>query len=228
MTDVSSSSQGATEDEISARLYDVRARIARYRDPDEVEIITVSKGFPLEVIRAARGLGLVNFAENYYQEFVVKAEALKDETPKIGWSFIGSLQMNKIGKIAKWARDIQTVARVEDLTKLHRLSYEGGVFIQVKGDDDPKRGGVAPAQVPALVELGRSQGLKILGLMGVASLSDGLRAPEFFRLVRQLADKCQLDNCSMGMSEDFELAVAEGATHLRLGRALLGRRASVG
>lgn len=228
MTDASSPSPGSSAREISQRLSDIKSRIARYRDPSEVEIITVSKGFSVDVIRAARGVGLVHFGENYVQEFVVKAVALQGEELMASWSFIGGLQRNKIAKIAKWATEIHTVSRAEELAKLRELNYGGGLFIQVRADDDPKRGGVVPVLVPALVDLGRSQGLKILGLMGVASLSGGLRAPEFFRLVRQLADKCQLDSCSMGMSEDFELAVAEGATHLRLGRALLGHRASVG
>lgn len=199
------------------------ATIARYRSPAEVRIICVSKGFDLATIAAARSAGLSDFGENYSQELKAKAMAFD---PALNWHFIGSIQRNKLRSIAGFARTIQSVCRSVELQDLAKYHFAGDVLIQVHSQGGVNRNGVEAGDVAALVEFGRSAGLNISGLMGVAPISGTLSPKEFFRLMAKMSSSMGLRECSMGMSDDYELAVAEGATMIRVGRSLLGPRAA--
>lgn len=203
------------------------------RDPGEVTILPVSKTFSPEVIRAAVGLGMHRFGENKVQEIRDKAAPLADCA--IDWVMIGHLQTNKANVVARLASEVQSLDRPKLAAELdRRLRSEArtiDVLVQVKTSDEPSKYGLPPNQLPAFLdELGDYPTLRVRGLMTLAIHSsdpDSIRG--CFRRLRELRDQAagrghELPRLSMGMSADFPLAIAEGATEVRIGTALFGAR----
>ncbi len=203
------------------------------RDPAEVTILPVSKTFGPEVIRAGVALGMRRFGENKVQEIRDKAGPLAD--CDIEWVMIGHLQTNKAKDIARLASEVQSLDRLELAEALdRRLQHEGraiDVLVQVKTSPEPSKYGLPPEQLPDFLDhLRRYDTLRVRGLMTLAILStEPAEIRGCFRLLRELRDQAasqghDLPRLSMGMSGDFPLAVAEGATEVRIGTAIFGRR----
>jgi len=203
------------------------------RDPAEVSVLPVSKTFGPEAIRAALALGLHRFGENKVQEIREKAAALAGET--IDWVVIGHLQTNKAKDVARLASEVQSLDRPELAEALqHRLEAENrnlDVLVQVKtAREDTKHGLPAEALPDFLQRLRAYPRLHVKGLMTLATLSeDAGEVRACFRQLRELRDRCAgqghaLPRLSMGMSGDFPLAIAEGATEVRIGTAIFGSR----
>lgn len=223
---------------LAANWADVRARVdaachAAGRDPGEVSILPVSKTFGPEVVRAAMALGLHRFGENKVQEVRSKFEALAGEA--IEWVVIGHLQTNKAKDVARLVSEVQSLDRLELAEVLQRrLEIEDraiDVLIEVKTSPEESKHGLAPEQLPALLDaLCGFDRLRVRGLMTLAVQSDDPDAVRAcFRQLRQLRDAEQarghdLPRLSMGMSGDFPLAIAEGATEIRVGTAIFGVR----
>ena len=203
------------------------------RDPAQVNVLPVSKTFGVEAIRAATALGLRRFGENKVQEIRQKAAPLAG--CGIAWVVIGHLQTNKAKDVARLASEVQSLDRWELAEALdRRLQAEGraiDVLVQVKTSPEESKQGLDPDQLPAFLQRLRSlDTLRVRGLMTMAVLSDQPEAVRgcFCRL-RELRDRMTaeghaLPRLSMGMSGDFPLAIAEGATELRIGTAIFGRR----
>jgi len=221
--------------EIDANIARVRARIAEAalrggRRPESVQLVAVTKTVGPERIREAVACGLRVFGENRVQE----ARAKVSEVPGVSWHLIGSLQRNKIKEALRLFEVIHSVDSVGLAEELSRRSMERGtrraeVLLQVNISQEPQKHGVAPEEaervVGAVLEL---QGLRLRGLMGMAPLVETPEAARpSFRRLRELRDRlgeafpeagvCEL---SMGMTDDFEVAIEEGATIVRVGRAL--------
>ena len=222
---------GASWTQISRRVAD--ACRAAGRDPAEVNILPVSKTFGPEVIRAAVGLGLHRFGENKVQEIRDKSGSLAD--CGIDWVMIGHLQTNKAKDVARLASEVQSLDRLELAAALHqRLQREGrvvDVLVQVKTSHEPSKYGLPPADLPGFLDALRAyHSMRVRGLMTLAINSttpDAVRG--CFRLLRELRDQAtvrghDLPRLSMGMSGDFPLAIAEGATEVRIGTAIFGAR----
>jgi len=203
------------------------------RAPAEVDVLPVSKTFGADAIRAATALGLHRFGENKVQEIREKAGPLADCA--IDWVVIGHLQTNKAKDVARLAAEVQSLDRWELAEALdRRLQAEGraiDVLVQVKTSPEESKQGLDPAELPAF--LARLRGLDTLRVRGLMTMAvqSGDPAPvrACFRLLRELRDRMAgeghaLPRLSMGMSGDFSLAVAEGATELRIGTAIFGRR----
>ncbi|NNN13790.1 MAG: YggS family pyridoxal phosphate-dependent enzyme [Acidimicrobiaceae bacterium] len=210
-------------DSIRERMGHLREKIDSLSAPGKVKIVSVTKGFPVGVTRAAYFAGVRDIGENYVQELVDKYR-LSSDLPGLIRHFIGHIQSNKLRTIAEVSDVVETISRPSELERLNRLAFRGSVLIQVKFDSDPARSGVASDKVLELVELGRTLQLNIQGLMTIAPIVDPKGRGEVFRLLRVLCDDLDLPECSMGMSDDFEIAVAEGATMVRLGSAIFGQR----
>ncbi len=213
--------------DVAANAEAVRGRVrAAGGDPAAVRLIAVTKAFPVGVVRAALAAGLVDLGENYAQELLEKAAALAAPAPAVApaWHFIGRLQSNKVKALAPHVALWHTVDRPSVVDAIARHAPGAAVLVQVNASGEDQKGGVAPAGCPELVERAGQAGLAVRGLMtvGVAGDADGTRAA--FRAVRALADRLGLPECSMGMSGDLELAVAEGSTMVRIGRDLFGAR----
>lgn len=208
------------------------ARLAG-RDPASVRLLAVSKQQPAAVIRAAAEAGQADFGENYLQEALEKVDALRDLP--VTWHFIGQLQANKTRDIAAAFQWVHTLdrPRIAERLSAQRPHYAGPleVLLQVKLDNEPTKGGILPADAPALaaVVAGLPR-LRLRGLMCIPEPATGeaaQRAP--FRRLRELLESLQaaghvLDTLSMGMSDDLEAAIAEGATIVRVGTAVFGPR----
>ena len=226
------------QDTVAARWARLRARVAEAcraagRDPGEVAVLPVSKTFGPEVIREAVALGLHRFGENKAQEIRDKAEPLAD--CGIDWVMIGHLQTNKAGMVARLASEVQSLDRPKLAASLHRHLQADGrsidVLVQVKTADEPSKYGLAPAGLlPFLEELRQYPTMRPRGLMTIAlHTRDDDEVRGCFRRLRELRDDAlrhghQLPRLSMGMSNDFPLAIAEGATEVRIGTAIFGPR----
>ena len=236
-----SSTTIAPADSMAARVQAIRARMtdacARAgRDPGEVALLPVSKTFGVEAIREAVSLGFRRFGENRTQEMVQKVPALSD--CGIDWVIIGHLQTNKAKEVARYASELQSLDRLDLAQALdRRLQAEGrqiDVLVQIKTSDEPTKSGLEPeALIPFLREVARIPTLRVKGLMTIAALSDDAGvARGCFASLRRLRDQARLeaiegislDRLSMGMSGDFEIAIEEGSTEIRVGSAIFGAR----
>lgn len=208
---------------VEERLSAALARSGRRRE--EITLLAVTKVFPASAILDAYALGLRQFGENYVQEFEGKYPDVK-HLEGARFHLIGHLQSNKARRAAEIFDCVQTV----DSAKLARRLNESGkaldVMIEVKLSPEESKAGAAPAEVPALVEsIGALPHLRLLGLMTMPPWSDDPEETRpYFRRLRELGDRLGLKQFSMGMSHDFEAAIEEGATCIRIGTALFGRR----
>ena len=227
---------GARESpDVAAGLSAVRDRIAGAGgDPDAVRVVAVTKGFGPDAVLAALREGLGDIGENYAQELLAKHEAVRDaarspgsdaasDAPDLRWHLLGAVQRNKVAALAPVVSCWQGLARAVEGEAIARRRPGAAVLVEVDTTGAPGRNGCAPDAVPALVADLRADGLDVRGLMTVAP-QDEREARNAFRLVRSLADDLGLAERSMGMTEDLELAVAEGSTMVRVGRALFGER----
>ena len=227
MTTISTSPPSSASDEVARRLTAVRRRVERAGgDPARIRVVGVTKGFGPGTVRAAYDAGLRDLGENYAAELEAKAEALGAE-PGVGgpplWHFLGAIQRNKVAHLAPVVGLWQSVARESEGARIARFAPGAAVLVQVDTTGLPGRNGCAPDELPSLVKRLRALGLDVRGLMTVAAPgSDAARAA--FRSVGRLADELELDERSMGMTDDLEEAVAAGSTMVRIGRALFGPR----
>jgi pyridoxal phosphate enzyme (YggS family) len=224
--------------QISAGLAAVRARVARAaeaagRDPAAVAIVVVTKTFPVSDVCALVDLGMHDVGENRDQEAAPKAAACAGLD--LRWHFVGQLQSNKATSVATYADVVHSVDRARLVHALdagaHRVGRTLDVLVQVDLDPSPAtpgRGGAAPAELPGLADLVASSGsLRLRGLMAVAPL--GAEPAVAFARLASLATELRGAHpaagwLSAGMSGDLEEAVAAGATHVRVGSAILGGR----
>lgn len=222
-------------EEIAAGLARVKARIADAcraagRAPEEITLIAVTKTYPASDVRILADLGVRDIGENRDQEAAPKARECADLP--LTWHFIGQLQTNKARSVVTYADMVHSVDRERLVTALGREAVRAGreitCLVQVALDDDPGRGGAPPARVPALAEaVATTEGLRLGGVMAVAPLGEEpakafARLAEVARAVR--ADHPAATIVSAGMSGDLAEAIVHGATHVRIGTALLGRR----
>jgi hypothetical protein len=221
--------------ELAANLTDVRARIgaacdAAGRDPAEITLIAVTKTWPASDVRLLSGLGVTDVGENRDQEAAPKAAASADLP--LTWHFVGQLQTNKAPSVARYADVVHSVDRPRLVRALGAAARSAGraltCLVQVSVDDDPERGGAPVSAAPSLTEaIAAEEGLTPGGVMTVAPL--GQPPEEAFAALRECSNSVRrvwpgAIMISAGMSGDLEFAVKEGATHLRIGTALLGAR----
>ncbi|WP_166262345.1 YggS family pyridoxal phosphate-dependent enzyme [Marinobacter salicampi] len=216
-----------------------KATLAAGRSPGDVRLLAVSKTQGPEAIREALAAGQFAFGENYLQEALDKINALKAET-SIQWHFIGPIQSNKTRDIANCFDWVHSVDRLKIARRLDEQRDPAlpalEVCIQVNINDEPSKSGCTLTELPDLVRsIATLPRLNLRGLMAIPDpdLSEGDLKQSFRKLARALADLRQqepaagpLDTLSMGMSDDLELAIAEGATWVRVGSAIFGARAA--
>lgn len=204
----------------------VEACHAAGRSRDDVTLIVVTKFHPASLIRDLVALGVRHVGENRHQDAAPKAEQLSDLP--VTWHFVGQLQSNKARAVAEYARVIHSVDRASLVTALARTERALDVFLEVNLTNDPGRGGVPPAELLSLAEQVLAQPhLRLRGVMAVAPLDEQPRTA--FARLRGLSENLralapEATDISAGMSGDFADAIAEGATHLRIGAAITGER----
>ena len=214
--------------DVAQRLAAVRGRIVAAcarsgRDPASVQLVAVGKTKPVEMLREAQAAGQRVFGENYAQELREKADAL----PGAEWHFVGALQTNKARLVVGRAALIHTCDRLALAQELSKRAKSAGltqrVLIEVNVGREPQKAGVLPENVAALLEQLRA--LPALSCAGLMCIPPAEGDPRFhFRSLREIGQAFGLPELSMGMTADFETAIEEGATLVRVGTALFGER----
>jgi pyridoxal phosphate enzyme (YggS family) len=219
-------------DQIAAALTHIRQRIAQAatsagRHPDDVTLVAVSKTHPSEAVQAALASGQRHFGENRVQEAAAKFPALRDATPEMRLHLIGALQTNKAEDAVAIADVIETLDRPRLADAIARAADRIGrlpiLLVQVNIGDEPQKAGVSRAEAPAFIAACQARfGAALAGLMCIPP-AEADPAPHFAALAA-MAKAAGLQTLSMGMSGDFETAIAHGATHVRVGAAIFGSR----
>jgi hypothetical protein len=229
------------QETIAASLADVRHRLARAieragRSPSSVRLVAISKTHPVEYVRAAVAAGQTRFGENRVQEALEKIDASSDT--RIEWHLVGHLQSNKARKAAGAFACIHSIDGADVLRRLDDAAADGGhtpeLFVQVDLAGEPtKHGATAESLLSIFEAAGRCRAARVTGLMVLPPFTpDPEDARPYFRLLRDVRDELtrrgvpasMLQQLSMGMSHDFEVAVEEGATLVRVGTAIFGTR----
>ncbi|WP_405090521.1 YggS family pyridoxal phosphate-dependent enzyme [Micromonospora sp. NBC_01392] len=248
MTDSSTAVRPERRAELAAGLARVRARIADAcvaagRHADEVTLVAVTKTYPAADVVALAGLGVTDVGENRDQEAAGKAAAVADAGAVPRWHFIGQLQRNKARSVVRYADVVQSVDSVRLAVALDAAATGArdrplDVLVQVSVDGDPARGGALPGVAdpergldPVAAAVAGAGGLRLAGLMAVAPL--GWEPDRAFARLAEVAARLRADHpgatvLSAGMSGDLESAIGHGATHVRVGSALLGMRPTLG
>jgi pyridoxal phosphate enzyme (YggS family) len=207
---------------VASRVADVRRRVeSSGGDPSRVRIVAVTKGFGPDAVAAARAAGLRDVGENYAQELLAKAPDAAEGTR---WHFLGPVQRNKVRRLAPVVCTWHGIDRPAAAEAVAAASPGAEVLVQVNVVGDPARPGCRPGEVADLVAHVRTLPVDLTGLMAVGPAAVGQRSRDSFRWLAERAAQLGLRELSMGMSDDFEMAVHEGATTLRLGRVLFGAR----
>lgn len=209
---------------VGTRLGQVRERIqAAGGDPSSVAVIAVTKGYPVSAAAAALANGLSDLGENYGQELLAKSENLSEMSGATSarWHFLGAIQRRKIRPLAPLVSCWQGVSRLVEAQEIARRRGGAKILVEVETTNLPGRSGCPLDAVAELVGRARHLDVDVRGLMTVAP-PDRAAAGRSFELVTQLADRLQLPERSMGMSDDLEEAVKAGTTMIRVGRALFG------
>jgi PLP dependent protein len=209
---------------VAARVGEVRERIVAAaaragRDPGGVTLVAATKTVDRARVQEVVDAGVVDVGENRAQELLAKTGV-----DGARWHFLGRLQRNKVRRLAPWVTCWQSVDRAELGVEVARRAPGARVLVEVNLAAEPQKGGCAPGEVARLVDGMRTDGLDIAGLMTVPPL-DGDPRP-WFAALRGHAEVLGLPELSMGMTDDYEVAVEEGATIVRVGRALFGARPS--
>jgi len=215
-----------SHERVAAALAAVRRRIERAGGGSDVAVLAVTKGFGPEAIEAAVAAGCTQIGESYAQELLGKVDHVSGPTPEI--HFIGRLQSRKV-KVLVGVVDVwQSIDRPSLVDELARRSGAAGVparvMVQVNVSEEPQKGGCSPTDARALVARATTAGLTVEGLMTVGRIGPPELTRPGFRMLRALATELGVRHCSMGMSEDLEVAVSEGSTMVRVGTALFGDR----
>jgi pyridoxal phosphate enzyme (YggS family) len=224
--------------QLSASLAEVRLRIARAcsaadRDPDSVTLVAITKTYPAADVRLLAELGVTDVGENKDQEAAAKAESVGSAGVRLRWHFVGQLQRNKAKSVVRYADVVESVDSVRLAGALDRAAAQHrdtplDVLVQVSLDGDPARGGAVDADIWRTAEaIAESPALRLGGVMAVAPMdTDPDRA--FAALAGVSAKLVELHPAativSAGMSGDLEQAIRHGATHVRIGTSLLGKR----
>ena len=218
-------------DTLEARVLEVQERIAAAaraasRDASEITTIVVTKFHPAELVRELYALGIRHVGENRHQEAVAKQAELPELD--LTWHFIGQLQSNKARAVAEYAHVIHSVDRPSLVSALANQDRKVDVFLEINLTDVPGRGGVLPVELESLCEaVLQVPVLNLRGVMAVAPVDE--QPSRAFERVLEYADRVRAmapgaRDLSIGMSGDFEDAIALGATHLRIGTAITGKR----
>lgn len=198
------------------------------RDPAGVRVVAVTKGFTSGAVHAARAAGFYDIGENYADELLSK---VRDDTgddapgaPPTRWHFLGAVQRRRVKTLAPVVSWWQTLSRAVEGEAIAAHAPGATVLVEIDTTADPGRNGCAPAEAPGLVASLREQGLDVRGLMTVGPRGGPEESRPAFRLTANLARDLGLPEVSMGMTDDLEVALSEGATMVRVGRALFGER----
>ena len=211
---------GSYFEQIRERLEEINEIIAA-KAQNRVDLIAVTKGFTYEEVNVASELGIKNFGENYAQELLAKNPLVDAE---ISWHYIGHLQSNKIRKISHLVDVWHSVTSLKLAREIHNRNDQAKILLQVSVSGPSNSKGFEVEELPDLISQLRDENIDVSGLMTMGVPGDMVATKFVFKRLRQLADTFELSECSMGMSDDFEIALECGSSMIRIGSAIFGNR----
>jgi PLP dependent protein len=213
---------------LKARYEEINSEIARHcaisgRSVDEVTLIAVSKNHPAESIQTLYDLGHRHFGESRQQELFAKIDVLPQD---IVWHFIGTLQSNKLRKVAERCSMLHTLEKESQIRELRKVSEPIQVLVEVNIAEEPQKTGISSKTLDVFIQsVLECEQANLTGLMTIGpNQEDAEQMRGYFAEMRRLNEKFGFNVLSMGMSNDFDVAIQEGATHIRVGTSLFGER----
>ena len=207
-------------EEIKERLEEIN-KIIDNKAQNPVTLVGVTKGFTHEEVNISSKLGIKNFGENYAQELLTKNPLVE---PEISWHFIGQLQSNKIRKISHLVDVWHSVTSLKLAREIHNRNDQAKILLQVSVLGPSNSKGFEVEELPDLIFQLRDENIDVSGLMTMGVPGDMIATRFVFERLRKLADTFELSECSMGMSDDFEIALESGSSMIRIGSAIFGNR----
>ena len=207
-------------EEIKERLEEIN-KIIDNKAQNPVTLVGVTKGFTHEEVNISSKLGIKNFGENYAQELLTKNPLVE---PEISWHFIGQLQSNKIRKISHLVDVWHSVTSLKLAREIHNRNDQAKILLQVSVLGPSNSKGFEVEELPDLIFQLRDENIDVSGLMTMGVPGDMVATRFVFERLRKLADTFELSECSMGMSDDFEIALESGSSMIRIGSAIFGNR----
>ena len=211
---------GSDYEKIQDRLEEINEIVAA-KAQNQVNLIAVTKGFTHEEVNIATELGIKNFGENYAQELLAKNPLVDAE---ISWHYIGQLQSNKIKKVSHLVDVWHSVTSLKLAREIHNRNDQAKILLQVSVSGPSNSKGFEVEELPDLISQLRDENIDVSGLMTMGVPGDMVATRFVFKRLRQLADTFELSECSMGMSDDFEIALECGSSMIRIGSAIFGNR----
>ena len=211
---------GDYSDQVRERVERITSLI-QAKAQNQVTLIGVTKGFTHEEVNIASKLGIKNFGENYAQELLTKYPLVDSG---INWHYIGQLQSNKIRKIAHLVDVWHSVTSLKLAREIHKRNNKAQILLQVSLMGPSNTKGFEVQELPDVVDELRAENIGISGLMTMGVPNDLVATRSVFEKLRQLANTYELPECSMGMSDDFEVALESGSSMIRVGSAIFGNR----
>jgi len=214
--------KGSYIEEVKERAQEL-AEAVHTKSGGNAILLPVTKGFGVREVQAMLEVGLTKVGESYAQEMLEKAEIITDD--RLAWHMIGRIQRNKVRKLSETVDLWHSVDREELITEISKHKSDSKILIQVDMNDRYEQGGCSPENVPNLIEFASDIGVKVEGLMTIGVDQDIEATRNIFSELAKLSKRMGLKEISMGMSNDFEIAIDYGATILRVGRSIFGERA---
>ena len=211
---------GIYSEQMEERLEKIK-KLIKDKAQNPVTLIGVTKGFTHREVNIARELGIKNFGENYAQELLTKEPLIAAE---ISWHFIGQLQSNKIRKISHLVDVWHSVTSLKHAREIHKRNERAQMLLQVSLMGPSNSKGFEVKELPDIIGKLQDEGIDISGLMTMGVPGDMVATRVVFERLRKLADTFELSECSMGMSNDFEVALESGSSMIRVGSAIFGNR----
>ena len=199
------------------------AEVVKTKSGGNAILLPVTKGFGVREVEAVLEVGLTKVGESYAQELLEKAKNITDN--RIDWHMIGRIQRNKVKKLSETVDLWHSVDRKELIAEISKYKKNSKILIQVDMNERYQQGGCSPENVPGLIEFASAKGINVEGLMTIGVDQDVETTRNIFAELAKLSKKMGLKEISMGMSNDFEIAIDYGATILRVGRSIFGERA---
>ena len=199
------------------------AEVVKTKSGGNAILLPVTKGFGVREVEAVLEVGLTKVGESYAQELLEKAKNITDN--RIDWHMIGRIQRNKVKKLSETVDLWHSVDRKELIAEISKYKKDSKILIQVDMNERYQQGGCSPENVPGLIEFASDKGINVEGLMTIGVDQDVETTRNIFAELAKLSKKMGLKEISMGMSNDFEIAIDYGATILRVGRSIFGERA---
>ena len=208
-------------EEVKERAQEL-AEVVKIKSDGNAILLPVTKGFGVREVEAMLEVGLTKVGESYAQELLEKAKTITDN--KLNWHMIGKIQRNKVKKLSETVDLWHSVDRKELIVEISKYKKDAKILIQVDMHDRYQQGGCSPENIPGLIEFASDKDLNVEGLMTIGVNQDVEATKNVFAEMAKLSKKMGLKEISMGMSNDFEIAIDYGATILRVGQSIFGER----